>query len=143
MGKCYNSTVVDSSIENTWKTIRDFHNLGWAAPVVEHVEKVGEVAGDQPGAKRVLNGVFHETLVSLDDKLRRFSYSIDDGPGPVAKGAVSDYVGVVELYPVTDTGQTMVVWASTYQSDSNEAVGALCNPIYQAVLAALKANLNP
>jgi len=141
MGKCLNSTVVDSPIEKTWETIRSFHALEWAAPVVEQVEKVGDIGADQPGAQRVLNGVFHETLVSLDDQRRRFAYSIDDGPGPVARDAVSNYLGVVELYPVTDTGQTLVVWSSSYESDSSEAVGALCNPIYQALLAALKSHL--
>ena len=38
--------------------------------------------------------------------------------------------------------QTMVIWSSTYESDSNEAVGDLCNPIYQALLAALKSHLD-
>ena len=111
-------------------------------PVVERVDQVGDIAGDQPGARRVLNGIFHETLVSLEEDAKRFSYRIDDGPGPVARDVVSDYIGVVELLPVTDTGQTMVIWSSTYESDSNEAVGDLCNPIYQALLAALKFHLN-
>ena len=138
MGHCFNSVVVDASIEKTWETIRDFHSLGWSAPVVERVDKVGDFNGDQPGAKRVLNGVFHETLVMLDDGNHHFSYSIDDGPGPVAKDAVSDYIGAVRLHAVTDTGQTLVVWTSSYESDDSEAVGALCNPIYVALLSALK-----
>ena len=142
MGTCYNSTVVDSSIDKTWETIRDFHDMGWAAPVIEQLDKVGGIAGDQAGAGRVLNGVFHETLVSLDNPNHRFTYSIDDGPGPVAKDAVSNYLGVVELYPVTDSGQTLVVWASSYESDSDEAVGDFCDPIYQALLATLKSHLS-
>lgn len=142
MGICYNSTVVDGSIDKTWETIRNFHEMGWAAPVIEQLDTVGDIAGDRPGARRVLNGVFHETLVSIDDQLRRFSYSIDDGPGPVAKDAVSHYLGVVELHPVTDSPQTLVVWSSTYDSDSSEAVGEFCNPIYHALLAALKAHFS-
>jgi hypothetical protein len=142
MGKCHNSTVVDSPVNETWETIRNFHRMGWAAPVVEKVDRVGDIAGDQPGARRVLNGVFHETLISLDDQRRHFAYSIDDGPGPVAKDAVSDYVGEVQLHPVTDSGQTLVVWTSTFESGSDEAVGELCNPIYRALLAALKAHLS-
>ncbi len=141
MGNCYNSTVVDSPIGKTWETIRNFHEMNWASPVIEQVDKVGDISGDQPGARRVLNGVFHETLVTLDDEHRRFSYSIDDGPGPVARDAVSNYLGAVELHPVTDTGQTLVVWSSSYDSDASEAVGDFCNPIYQALLAALKSHL--
>jgi hypothetical protein len=142
MGTCHNSTVVDSSIGKTWETIRNFHELDWAAPVIVQVDKVGDIDGNQPGARRVLNGVFHETLVSLDDQLLRFTYSTDDGPGPVAKESVSNYLGVVELHPVTDTGQTLVVWSSSYDSGSSEAVGELCNPIYQALLAALKSHFS-
>jgi hypothetical protein len=142
VGHCLNSTVVDAPIGKTWETIRNFHHLDWAAPVVEQVDKIGDLAGDQPGARRVLNGVFHETLVSLDDGSHYFSYSIDDGPGPVAKDAVSNYLGEVKLHPVTDTGQTLVVWTSSYESDDSEGVGTLCNPIYQALLAALKAYLS-
>lgn len=37
---------------------------------------------------------------------------------------------------------TAVVWASTYESNDHEAVSALCNPIYQAHLGTLKANLS-
>lgn len=141
MGHCYNSTVVDASIDETWRTMRDFHELGWATPVVQSVDRIGDIAGDHPGARRVLNGVFHETLVSLDDDTHYFSYSIDDGPGPVAKDAVSNYIGAVQLHPVTDSGQTLVVWTSTYDSGDSEAVGELCNPIYRALLAQLKAHL--
>jgi hypothetical protein len=54
---------------------------------------------------------------------------------------VSDYVGEVQLHPVTDSGQTLVVWTSTFESGSDEAVGELCNPIYRALLAALKTHL--
>lgn len=139
MGHCFNSTVVDAPIEKTWETIRDFHNLDWAAPVVEQVDRIGNFEGDQPGAKRVLNGVFHETLVMLDDANHHFSYSIDDGPGPVANDVVANYLGEVKLHPVTDTRQTLVVWTSSFESNDSEAVGELCDPIYQALLATLKA----
>ncbi|NNJ66373.1 MAG: SRPBCC family protein [Xanthomonadales bacterium] len=138
MGSCYNSTVVDTPVEKTWETVRNFHQLGWAAPVVERVDPVGDIPGDQPGARRVLNGMFHETLVSFDDEGHEFSYSIDDGPGPVSNEAVENYLGVVQLHPVTDTGQTLVVWTSSYDSDDPAAVGDFCNPIYQGLLAALK-----
>lgn len=139
MGHCFNSAVVDAPTEKTWETIRDFYSLDWAAPVVERVDRVGDFDGDQPGAKRVLNGVFHETLLMLDDVNHHFSYSIDDGPGPVAKDLVANYLGEVKLHPVTDTGQTLVVWTSSFESNDSEAVGELCNPIYQALLATLKA----
>jgi hypothetical protein len=142
MGQCYNSTIVDSGIEGTWEVIRDFHELGWATGVVTKLEKVGDVDGDTPGARRILNDAFHETLRSIDDEAYTFSYSIDNGPGPVAADAVSNYLGTVSLHAVTDSGQTFVVWTSSYESDQNDAVAELCNPIYQALLSVLKLSLS-
>ena len=138
---CNNSTVVDADIDVTWSTLRNFHQMGWAKGVIESVDVVGEKPGTEPGAGRALNGVFHETLISFDNERRTFSYSIDDGPGPVARDQISDYVGTVPLKPVTDTGQTFVEWRSNYDSADPAAVGAFCDPIYRALLAALKAHL--
>lgn len=140
MGQCYNSTIIDASADQAWSTVRDFHELSWASPVVTSVEKVGRVSGTEPGARRVLNDVFHETLLRIDEAGRSLTYRIDDGPGPVARDAVEDYFGTLTVYPVTDSEQAFVEWRSEYRSNDPDAVGALCNPIYQALLAALKAH---
>lgn len=137
MGRCYNSTVVDASCATVWDAIRDFHDLGWAAGVVTKVDIVGDKKGDEVGAGRVLNDAFHETLLTLDDTTRSFTYSIDDGPGPVAAEAVSNYVGKVRVLPITDSDRAFVEWESTYESHDDAAVGELCNPIYHALLQTL------
>lgn len=141
MGQCYNSCVVPRPADHVWRTLRNFHDLAWAAGVVTRADRVGDLPGDRPGARRVLNGAFHETLLTLDDAARTFSYSIDDGPGPVAKDAVRNYVGTVRVAPVTDSDASFVEWISTYESADPAAVGALCNPVYQALLGALKKHL--
>lgn len=138
MGKCYNSVVINAPCNVVWKTIRNFHDLNWAKGVVTKTDVVGQLKGNQIGAKRILNDFFHETLLSLDDTEHTFSYSIDDGSGPVAKDAVKNYVGAVRVSPITENDTTFVEWQSTYDSPNDEAVGELCNPIYQAVLQALK-----
>ena len=138
MGKCYNSVVVNAPCEKVWETLRQFHDLSWAAGVVTAIDKVGELEGNQVGAKRILNGVFHETLVSLDENERTFMYRIDDGPGPVAKDVVKNYIGAARVLPITENNSTFVEWQSTYDSPDDAAVGELCNPIYQALLNALK-----
>jgi hypothetical protein len=142
MGTCYNSTIVNADCETVWATLRDFHQLEWAAGVVEKVVVVGDAKGHEPGARRVLNDTFHETLLTIDDKARNLTYSIDDGPGPVAQGAVENYVGALRVCPVTDNGISFVEWTSSYDSPDDAAVGALCNPIYRALLAALKTHFN-
>ncbi len=138
MGRCYNSAVINAPSQTVWEKIGNIHDLAWAAGVVTKTAVVGDLKGDQIGAKRILNDVFHETLLSLDDEERAFSYRIDDGPGPVAKDAVKNYVGAVRVLPITENNTTFVEWQSTYESADDRAVGELCNPIYQAVLKALK-----
>lgn len=134
---CLNSTVVNAPVEQVWAKLRDFHDMGWAAGVIESCEAVGSTPGTQIGAKRVLNGAFHETLWALDDKAHTLRYSIDDGPDAVAKDNVSGYIGSVQVFPVTDTGGSLVLWSSQWES-SGGGVAEFCDPIYQALLDALK-----
>jgi hypothetical protein len=138
MGRCYNSVVVKGSVDTVWARIRDFHDLSWAEGMGLKVDAVGDRRGGEVGAGRVINGAFHETLVAMDDLGRTFSYSIDDGPGPVARDAVRNYVGTVRLHPVTADGTTFVEWSSRYDSANDSAVGELCNPIYGAALEGLR-----
>ena len=93
MGSCYNTSVINAPIATVWDKIRNFHNMDWAAGVITSVEVVGDLPGDAPGAGRVLNEAFHETLRSLNDDDHRLTYTIDDGPSPVSKDEVSDYLG--------------------------------------------------
>lgn len=134
---CYNSTVVPAPVDKVWAKLRDFHDLSWARGVIETCQKVGNVPGTQVGAKRVLNNAFHETLHGLDDSRRMLRYSIDDGPDAVAKDKVTGYVGEVSVFPVTDANSTFVLWTSSWE-DSKGGVADFCNPIYKALLAALK-----
>lgn len=134
---CYNSCVVSAPVDRVWTALRDFHDMSWAPQVITSLEKAGDATGDQIGAKRLLNGVFHETLRGLDDTDRVVTYSIDDGPDAVSKDNVSGYVGVVRVFSVTDGDATFVEWSSSWQ-DSQGGVKEFCDPIYKALLDSLK-----
>jgi len=138
MGNCYNSITINASVDQVWQTVRNFHDLSWAPGVVEKVDPIGDLPGDQVGTKRILNDAFHETLRDLSDAQHTITYSIDDGPGPVSAQAVKEYIGKVRLFPITADGATFVEWTSRYESTDEGAVGELCNPIYQALLSALR-----
>jgi hypothetical protein len=140
MGKCYQSIIADAPVDTVWNAIRDFHNMSWAAGVIETVEPVGDKGRHEVGAKRVLNGLFHETLVSLDDASRTMKYSIDDGPGPLASEVLVSYQGWAQLFPVTATNQTFVLWSSEYNAADEAAVGEVCDPVYHALLPTLAAH---
>ena len=134
---CYNSAIIPADVEQVWAKLRDFHDMSWASGVIESCDKANELPGTQIGAKRILNQAFHETLLALDDQERIVRYSIDDGPEAVAKDNVNGYVGEVRVFPVTAGNQTFVLWTSSWE-DSKGGVAEFCDPIYKALLDALK-----
>ncbi|QSX38190.1 SRPBCC family protein [Shewanella sedimentimangrovi] len=140
MGKCYNTVEIAAPIDKVWKTVSNFHDMSWAKGVITSLEKVGDKGGNEVGAKRVLNNVFKETLTQFHPDKYSFSYSIDDGPGPVAREAVSHYIGVVKLSEKQNT--CVVEWSSSFESANEEQVSDFCNPIYRALLDALKNTLS-
>ncbi|MDX1757811.1 MAG: SRPBCC family protein [Marinobacter sp.] len=136
MGRCYNTIDIDAPVDVVWNRLRNFHDMSWAEGVITDVKAVGDKGGLDIGAKRILNDAFHETLVTMDPAHYTFSYSIDDGPGPVAKDAVERYIGTVKLSPSGEG--TRVEWSSEFTSAADDEVAEFCNPIYSALLDALK-----
>ena len=125
---------INAPVDTVWQAIRNFHDLGYAPNVITGVEKVG----DEVGAGRILNGAIHETLQTLDDDARTFSYSIDDGPPPVSRDDVSNYIGRVS---VEATGEgTRVEWTSSWDKN-DEAAAEFCHGTYIAVLNDMKNSL--
>lgn len=127
------SKDIDASISEVWAKFNNFHDLSWAPNVITQVEKVGSIDGGEVGAKRVLNNVFHETLVEVDHDKHMLKYSIDDGPSPVSKEEVSNYFGVVKVSPTDGGNRTHVEWSSSWESNVEDAV-EFCHGIYVALL---------
>ena len=138
---CYSSTVIPASVNDVWALFRNFHDVSWAEGVITETEPVGDAAGHEIGAKRILNDAFHETLRVLDDESHTVEYSIDDGPDAVSKENVQGYIGKVRVLPVTDDGATFVEWSSSWAS-GGEGTAEFCSPIYRALLDALKNHLS-
>ena len=138
MGRTYQSVTIKAPVDKVWQRIRDFHDLSWGAGVIEKLDVVGALKGDQIGAKRVLNGTFHETLRGLSDLDHTIRYTIDDAPGtPVAKTDVQNYVGEVRLFSVTEENATFVEWSSTWDNNA-AACSEFCHGVYVALLGTLK-----
>ena len=141
MPSTYQSNLINAPIEKVWETISNFHDFTWAPNVVSSCESVGDIAGSEVGAKRVLNGAFHETLQSVDESEHRIRYSIDDGPEPVSASEVSNYIGEIKLTPVTMQGSTLIEWSSTWESSESEAE-SFCHNIYVALMSDLADTLS-
>jgi hypothetical protein len=92
MQATYQSVTLLAPISDVWDQFKDFHALPFAGPVISKIEKVGEKSGTQIGAQRILNDAFHETLVEYNPLEYQLSYSIDDGPSPVSKKEVANYI---------------------------------------------------
>ncbi len=60
---------IDAPIEKGWQKIANFHQPDWTPEVIVQVDKVGSIQGDKVGAKRLLNGVFLEELLILDNTI--------------------------------------------------------------------------
>jgi hypothetical protein len=140
MGQTYQSIVIDAPIDRVWAAIHDFHDLSWAPNVITSVDAIGDRKGVEVGAKRVLNGVFHETLHELDDRAHNLAYRIDDGPSPVSSDDVNNYVGRLSARPITEGAGTFVEWSSTWERN-DQAAGEFCHGIYVALLRDMKQSL--
>ena len=140
MGQTYQSITIHAAPDRVWSTLRDFHDMSWAPNVVTGLEIVGDAGNDEPGAGRVLNGAFHETLREIDDEERIFSYSIDDGPSPVSMDEVKNYIGRVSVQAGDGESNTFVEWSSSWELN-DEPAAEFCHGIYVALLADLKNSL--
>lgn len=140
MGSTHQTIEIGASPDKVWQAVRDFHDLSWAPNVITNVDSVGEKPGNEVGASRVLNGVFQETLLTLEDEAKTFTYSIDDGPSPISKDDVKNYVGRVIVQQAEEGDGTLVEWSSSWQ-DNNEAAAEFCRGIYEALLQDMKKSL--
>ena len=138
MGKTLQSITIDVPADQVWASIRNFHDMSWAPNVVEKLEVVGDKRGDEPGAKRVLNDAFRETLLEVDAGDMTFRYSIDDGPSPVSASEIDNYVGQVQVKAEGDG--SLVEWQSTWERN-DEATYDFCHPLYVALLEDMKQSL--
>lgn len=138
---CFNSIVINAPADKVWAAFQNFHDMSGFPNVIESVENSGDIPGDQIGAKRILNGVFHETLLYFNAEERILRYSIDDGPEATSKDNVKGYVGQVQVFSVTADNSTFVLWTSKWES-SGGGVTEFCDPVYQALLTDLQAHFS-
>lgn len=140
MGKTFQSITIKASVDKVWDAISDFSDMSWAPNVITDLQVVGNAGGKEIGAGRVLNNAFRETLISLDNEQRTFSYSIDDGPSPLSKDDVTNYVGTVKVQSAADGNGTLVEWSSKWENN-DEATYEFCHGIYLALLDDMKKSL--
>ena len=140
MGSTFQEIEINAPVDTVWQAIRSFHDMGWAPNVVTSLDVVGDKSSDEPGAGRVLNGVFHETLRTVDNDARTFTYSIDDGPSPLSKDEMSNYIGCVKVAPAESGNGSRVEWTSSWEQNDGP-IHDFCHAIYTALLNDMKVSL--
>jgi Polyketide cyclase / dehydrase and lipid transport len=111
--KIFYSSIIPSSIDRVWSTIRDFNEFPSWHPEFCDCSIEGSRPSDAVGCVRSLylksGGHFRERLLTLSDREYMFTYTILESPLPI-----TDYVSTVQLRPVTDTDQTYAQWTSEF-----------------------------
>jgi hypothetical protein len=136
MPSTYQTVNISATVSDVWENFIDFHAFPWSKNVITKVEKVGDISGNEIGAKRILNDAFHETLVEINPEEYIIKYSIDDGPSPVSKDEVANYIGIIHLSSLPDKEGTLVEWSSSWSANTEDAVD-FCHGIYVALLEEL------
>jgi len=104
--------VIDAPADKVWAVLRPFQNMTVWHPAVSRSDREGAVGADAPGEIRALtikgaSAVLRERLESLSDETRTVTYSIVEGPLPVA-----NYLGTLSVHADTLSGRSFVEWSA-------------------------------
>jgi hypothetical protein len=126
------SAQLAADAASVWRRIGDFARLDAWHPAVAAC--VLEPGGGAPVRKltTVDGAVLRERLIAASQADMTYSYSILDGPLPVA-----DYQATLSVAPAG--GGSVVVWTSTFRARgaTDEAAAGVIGGIYEAGLKAL------
>lgn len=133
MAKVSSSTELPVSAKTVWAVIGNFNALPDWHPAVEKSELKKENGSTVRKLSLVGGGSIEEKLEQVDDKERRYTYTILSGPLPV-----SNYTATLK---VRDSGQgCSVEWSSEFEAKGapeSDAVAAISG-IYEAGFENLK-----
>lgn len=134
------SGVIDAPAEAVWHLLRDFNSHDSWHPAIAQSRIEADEPADLVGAVRAFSlqdGSFlREQLIALSDREMSFTYCLLDSPMPL-----HGYVARLQLRPVTDGNQCLLVWESSFTPPPAQA-GSLARlvaeNIYEAGIAALQ-----
>ena len=135
MAKVSVSTEIEVPADEVWKLVRGFNALPDWHPAVAESHTEGEGEGSVRRLSLVGGGTIVERLERLDENERLYSYSIVDGPLPVA-----DYVSTIRVRDKGDGTAAVVEWSSEFRpsgASENDAMKAI-QGIYDAGFENLK-----
>ena len=118
MAKSYFSTVLDSSADAVWSTIRDFSHYTWAGVPADTAMEDGKAGDALGGVRRVRSGerLIRQRLLAHSDLHRSYTYELCE-PLPFP---VRDYQATLRVTPVVDGNRAFVEWWATFDCAAEE-----------------------
>jgi mxaD protein len=143
--KVVEKVILTAPLDRVWATVKDFDGVGKWHPAVDKVQLLTG-SSEQPGTIRALtlkDGTsIKEQLVSFNETLHRFTYTMVESPFPI-----TDYMSTLSVQ-TNAHGKTVVRWTGTFkrknpadpppEAESDAAGIALVQSIYQGGLSNLK-----
>jgi len=115
----YVSSIVDAPIDKVWSVVRDFNALPkWHPAITESQIEAGREISAVGCIRRftLASGAkIREQLLALSDIEHRLTYAIIE-----SDVGLLDYVGTMELLPVTDGDRTFVAWSAIFRTQPGE-----------------------
>src|SRR5215467_5964825 len=133
------STVVGGSVSEVWAVLRDFAAIGDWHPALPPAE-IEDGPADRVGCVRIFPqaGGHRETLVALNDQLRRIAFTFADHAAGLP---VRSYTSMITVRPVTLADHAYVEWSSRFDCDEAEedkAIAAVRDGVLVPGLRALE-----
>lgn len=115
MPEVFTSTIVGAPAGEVWALLRDFASIGDWHPALPPCE-IENGPADRVGSVRVypLAGGHRETLVSLDDRHRKITFTFADHAAGLP---VRNYLSTRTVRPVTIGNHAYVEWLSRFDCD--------------------------
>lgn len=135
MAKVSSTTELPVPAKTVWAVIGNFNALPDWHPAVEKSELTKMDGGTLRKLSLVGGGTIEEKLEKIDDKERRYSYSIVSGPLPV-----SNYSSTLKVREAASGKSCTVEWSSEFDAKGapeGDAV-AVISGIYEAGFENLK-----
>ena len=135
MAKVSSTTELPVSAKTVWAVIGNFNALPDWHPAVEKSELKKQDGGTLRKLSLVGGGTIEEKLERIDEKERRYTYSIVSGPLPV-----SNYTATLKVREADGGRGCSVEWSSEFEAKGapeGDAVAAISG-IYEAGFENLK-----
>jgi hypothetical protein len=117
------SRVLPAPVEEVWALLGDFNGWPRSLSRIETSTLEGGTGRGPVGSVRVLalagGSSIRERLTSYDDAGHHLAYEFD-GPSPFA---ARFYRGRVQLFELTETGETFAYWTGLFDCDAKDEAG--------------------